>query len=235
MFFSYRKQADTRPRLNDVSFCLERGLHYALVGKSGSGKSTLVMAMAGALSPQSYALRVDGRVVEEGFPGIVRGMGVAPQKPDIYATTILDNITMEVEYDIALVEYYARMACFDEIVAKLPQGYQTVISEQGNPLSGGQMQRMALVRTLLACHDRDMLVMDEPTSSLDGETEMMFYRNIIKGFRDRTVVSSVHGLRVLPLFDKIIMFEQGKLVACGSLQELVADCPPFQKLWAQYA
>ena len=93
---------------------------------------------------------------------------------------------------------------------------------------------MALARGLLACHDKDIVLLDEPTSSLDTETEMKVYRNIFREFRDKTIISSVHRLHLLPLFNKIFMFSEGRIIAQGNLGELLTQCPEFQELWQQY-
>jgi ABC-type multidrug transport system fused ATPase/permease subunit len=105
------------------------------------------------------------------------------------------------------------------------------MKERGVNLSGGQQQRLALTRGLLACQDKDIVLLDEPTSSLDGLTEMRVYQNILKEFADKTIISTIHHLHLLPLFDKIYVFDQGKIVGCGSLQHLISSHSKFQELW----
>ena len=90
------------------------------------------------------------------------------------------------------------------------------------------------MRWLLACRDKDIVLLDEPTSSLDTATEMTVYQNIMLGFMDKTIVASVHRLHLLPLFNRIYLFENGRIAASGTLAELLAECPSFQELWRRY-
>jgi len=104
--------------------------------------------------------------------------------------------------------------------------------ERSKPLPGGQQQRLALARGLLACQDKEILLLDEPTSSLDAITELKVYRNILEGFSDKTIISTVHQLHLLALFDRICVFDKGRLVEVGTLAELHASSTVFNKLWA---
>jgi len=126
------------------------------------------------------------------------------------------------------------MACFTDVVEDLPKKFDSSIKEKGVNLSGGQQQRLSLARGLLACHDKDIVLLDEPTSSLDTVTEMKVYRNIFREFRDKTIISSIHRLHLLPLFHKIYVFSEGRIIASGNLEELLTHCPEFQELWRQY-
>lgn len=101
-------------------------------------------------------------------------------------------------------------------------------------MSGGQQQRLALARGLAACDDKDIVLLDEPTSSLDIATEMQVYRNVFSAFTGKTVVSSIHRLHLLPLFDRIYVFAHGRIIGAGSLSELLVTCHEFQRLWEQY-
>jgi len=112
--------------------------------------------------------------------------------------------------------------------------FDSSIKEKGVNLSGGQQQRLALARGLLACHDKDIVLLDEPTSSLDTGTEMKVYGNIFREFYDKTIVSSIHRLHLLPLFNRIYFFSNGQIIASGSLSELLNQCLEFQELWRQY-
>ena len=98
-------------------------------------------------------------------------------------------------------------------------------------MSGGQQQGLALSRGLLACHDKDIVLLDEPTSSLDAITEISVYQNIFKEFKDKTVISTTHGLHLLPFFDRICLFDKGRIVASGTLNEMLSFCPQFVSLW----
>jgi ABC-type multidrug transport system fused ATPase/permease subunit len=101
-------------------------------------------------------------------------------------------------------------------------------------LSGGQRQRLALSRGLLACEDKSVVLLDEPTSSVDIANEKTIYRNLFKKFSGKSIISSIHRLHLLPLFDRIYMFDKGRIIGCGTLYELLSTCPQFQALWSEY-
>ncbi len=208
------------------------GLDFSYhVGETGSGKTTLLKVMRNLYHPLGLRLSVDGTDILHGFDGISRAIALVPQNPEIFATTILDNITLRAEYDRRVVEHFSEMACFSDVVAALPNGYASLTKEKGVNLSGGQQQRLALARGLLACRDKDIVLLDEPTSSLDALTEMKVYENIFREFADKTIISSIHRLHLLPLFDRICMFESGKIIADGTLPELLQTCPKFASMW----
>jgi ABC-type multidrug transport system fused ATPase/permease subunit len=232
--FSYDSSARGRRHLADIHLEIKRGQRIAFVGKSGSGKTTLLKIIRDLHTPQSLKLTVDGIPSAEGFSGIARAITLVPQSPEIFATTVGNNITLGAEYDGSTMQKFLDMACFSEVVDHLPKGLASSINEKGVNLSGGQMQRLALTRGLLACEDKDIVLLDEPTSSLDSTTEMAVYRRIFAGFAGKTIISSVHRLHLLKLFDRICFFEDGKIIATGSLDELLARCHPFQKLWAEH-
>ncbi len=232
--FSYHNEGNGDEHLKDVSLSFERGLNYAVVGGSGSGKTTTLKLARDLYKPTSGQVVCDGNVIAGGFGGISRAIALVPQNPEIFATTILENITLGAEHDMDSVRHFTDMACFTDVVEKLPKKFDSSIKEKGVNLSGGEQQRLALSRGLLACHDKDVVLLDEPTSSLDTVTEMKVYRNIFREFRDKTIISSIHRLHLLPMFDKIYMFSGGRVIASGTLQDLLATCSEFQDLWRQY-
>lgn len=229
--FSYHGEGDTDLHLDDVSLRIKRGEKVAFIGETGSGKTTFLKVARGLYGTKSLKLRVDGVDVVEGFEGIEQDIALVPQSPELFATTIRDNITLGAEYDDAFVERYTDMACFTDVAEKLPNGLETSIREKGVNLSGGQQQRLALARGLLASHDKGILLLDEPTSSLDAVTETKVYQNIFTGCAAKTVISTIHRLHLLPLFDRIYLFEGGKVIASGTLAELLRSCNAFQVLW----
>ena len=233
--FSYQSKGNDEKELNldSVSLSIARGERIALVGKTGSGKTTCLKLIRDLYHPEKLMLSVDGRDIPHGFDGISRAIALVPQKEEIFATTIWENITLGADYSSEVVRSFTDMACFSEVVDRLPQKLNSVINEKGVNLSGGQCQRLALARGLLACQDKSIVLLDEPTSSLDRNTEAKLYQNIFREFRDKAVIASVHGLHLLPLFDRIYVFDEGKIVGSGSLDELIATCYAFQKLWSQ--
>jgi ABC-type bacteriocin/lantibiotic exporter with double-glycine peptidase domain len=229
--FSYPNGKGEEYHLKDISFAFRRGERIALVGGTGSGKTTFLKIMRDLYHPKKVTLKVDGNSIQNGFEGISRAISLVPQDPEIFANTILSNITMGAEYDIELVRKYSDMACFTPVALNLPNKYDSSIKEKGVNLSGGEQQRLALTRGLLACHDKDIVLLDEPTKSLDTVTAETVYRNIFHSFERKTIISTIHDIHLLPLFDRICVFDKGSIVASGSLSELLRTCPKFISLW----
>jgi len=232
--FSYQNKGNGILHLEDISLSLSRGEHIAFVGESGSGKTTLLKLVRDLYHPTSGKLVCDGSVITDGFGGISRAIALVPQNPEIFATTILENITLGAEYEMDFVRHFTDMACFTDVVENLPKKFDSSIKEKGVNLSGGEQQRLALARGLLACHDKDVVLLDEPTSSLDTATEMRVYQNIFREFQNKTIISSIHRLHLLSLFHKIYVFSDRRIVASGTLEYLQANCPEFQELLRQY-
>lgn len=231
--FSYSTLKGAPLHLDDLDFSLFRGEKVALVGKSGSGKSTFLKLLRDLYHPRSLALAVDGRAIPQGFDGISRAISLIPQDPEIFATTVLENITLGAEYPSDEVCRFTDMACFTDVIASLPSGLLSSIKEKGVSLSGGERQRLALSRGLLASRDKSIVLLDEPSSSMDVENEQKVYRNVFTAFSDKTIVSSIHRLNLLPLFDRIFFFEKGKMTV-GELDGLIATSPGFRTLWSKY-
>jgi ABC-type bacteriocin/lantibiotic exporter with double-glycine peptidase domain len=229
--FSYDGDEAADLHLDNVSLRIARGEKIALIGETGSGKTTLLKVARGLYSARSLRLCVDGVHVRDGWGGIAGDIALVPQNPELFATTIGDNITLGAEYPAGVVRFYTDMACFTSVADKLPHGLETSVREKGVNLSGGQQQRLALARGLLASHDKGIILLDEPTSSLDAGTEMSVYQNIFEGCAGKTIISTIHRLHLLPLFDRIYLFENGKVVASGTLCELLKSSEAFQALW----
>jgi len=229
--FSYHDNGDKGLHLDDVSLRIGRGKRIALIGKTGSGKSTFLKIARGLYTPSHVSLLVDGIAVTSGFSGIEQDITLIPQSPEIFATTVRENITLGAEYHGALLSRYIDMACFTDVVNGLPKGLETSTKEKGVNLSGGQQQRLALARGLLASDGKDIVLLDEPTSSLDPSTERIVYKNIFDGMKGKTILSTLHRLHLLPLFDRIYLFEDGKVIASGSLDELLTESEEFRQLW----
>jgi ATP-binding cassette subfamily B protein len=234
--FSYDGPLADRLQLDNISLKLRRGWRYAVIGESGGGKTTFLNVLRDIYHPHSLTLTVDGRPVSEGFAGISRAIGYAPQNPELFADTIWKNITMGAEYDERVVRKYTDMAMFTQVVEALPNKFNSSINEKGVNLSGGQRQRLALARALAACDDDEkaILLFDEPTSSLDSQTEMQVCENIFRGFPGRTIIFSLHRLHLLGRFDWIYLFDGGRITSSGTFDHLLTNCDRFKRMWAQY-
>lgn len=231
--FSYHNEEGGDLHLDEVSVCVNKGERIAFIGETGSGKTTFLKVMRGLYPTRSLELKADGVRIPHGFEGIHNNISLVPQNPELFATTILGNITLGAEYDAETVKRYIDMACFTDVAEKLPKGLETSIKEKGVNLSGGQQQRLALARGLLASHDKSILLLDEPTSSLDAATEKQVYQNIFSGSAGKTIISTIHRLHLLPLFNRIYFFKDGKVIAFGALEELLETSEEFRVLWSK--
>lgn len=220
--------------LEDISLTIERGQRIALVGESGSGKSTLLAILRGLYEVPEAQLDVDGVPMPYGLRHIYPHITLVPQDPEIFNSTVEDNITMEVEVDDHALQQAIDLARFRTVIDRLPKGLQTNVLEKGVSLSGGERQRLALARGILAARDAELLFLDEPTSSVDAINETAIYKDLFVTLTDKTIISTIHRLHLLDRFDQIYHFEKGKLLAHGTLAELL-ETPTFKKLWDKYS
>ena len=232
--FSYHTEEGADVHLDDVSLRIERGKKIALVGESGSGKTTLLKIIRGLYEPRAITVRLDGKKLPKGFTSISSRIALIPQEPEIFATTIRENITIGVDRSIKEIKVFTNMARFTDVAERLPKKFESSIVEKGVNLSGGEKQRLALARGLLACEDKAIILLDEPTSSVDYKNELDIYQNIFAAFTRQAIVSSVHRLHLLPLFDAVYVFADGRVIASGSFDELLETSAPFQAIWEKY-
>jgi ATP-binding cassette, subfamily B, bacterial len=208
-----------RVHLNNINFKFERGQRVALIGESGSGKSTLLALLRG-LYITNPKLIIDGEVMPHGLSYLYEHVTLIPQDPEIFNSTIEDNITMETKVDEKDLWDAIDLAQFKKTLDRLPKGLQTNVLEKGVSLSGGEKQRLALARGILAARNSELLFMDEPTSSVDTQNELQIYSNIFARFPNKTIISSIHRLHLLKMFDVIYYFKNGEVIASGTLHEL---------------
>ncbi len=232
--FSYHTEGENDVHLDDVSMSIRKREKIAVIGESGSGKTTLLKVIRDLYHPQSLKLYLDGKLISEGFLGISSSVALIPQDPEIFATTILENITIGVDHDLNFVKKFTDMACFTDVVEKLPKKFDSSIVEKGVNLSGGEKQRLALARGLMACEDKSIILLDEPTSSVDSANELKIYQNIFNAFPDKAILSSIHRLHLLSLFDTIYLFRDGRIISSGTLNELLDKSEEFKILWQNY-
>lgn len=206
--------------LHSVSFQIERGDKVAIVGKSGSGKSTLLKLLAGLYDTSSGQIKfndIDLKKIDE--DSLKKCISIVNQKPTIFNASLYDNIVLnQTEAKDERVEQAIFDSRVDEIIMNLPLGLETQISEGGMNLSGGQMQRISIARALVK--ETSLLLMDEPTSSLDNISEN-FIMNRLKTY-DFTCIIVAHRLNTIKHFDRILVMDQGKIVEEGTHQELLS-------------
>lgn len=233
--FSYQTEGEANLHLDNISLDVKKGERVALIGSTGSGKSTLLKIIRELYQPQNLELCVDGRPVKNGFEAINSEIALIPQDPEIFSTTILENITLGVDCGMDEILKYTDMACFTDVVSKLPQRFESMIKERGVNLSGGEKQRLALTRGLLASRNKAIVLLDEPTSSVDAVNEEKIFQNIFEAFTDKAIICSLHSLHLLPLFDRIHLFEDGKIIAAGTFEELLVSSDKFREIWNDFA
>ncbi len=194
--FVHPRAGSGRPALDDVSVELRRGRRIALIGVSGAGKSSLLRVLAGLVDAEQVSITVDGA-----FQPHLKHLGAVsvllPQDPAVFESSVRENVTMGLPYRQGEVERACDLAGFSSVIAQLPQGWSTLISERGVNLSGGQKQRLALARALLAAKDAGLVLLDEATSSVDASTEAEIYDRLMSAFAGACIVSSVHRLHLL--------------------------------------
>lgn len=216
--------------LHQLQVQIGRGKKIALIGESGSGKSTLLAILRGLYEPEEGTrVAVNG----EAYPlaTVHESVTLFPQEPEIFENTIAYNVTLGLPFTNEEIMEVCEAAHFAEVVALLPGGLESDIREKGVNLSGGQKQRLALARGILAARDSDVILLDEPTSSVDPKTEAMIYSKMFQTFSDKAIVSAMHRLHLLPQFDYIYVLQQGRVVAAGNFRELREHSAVFQELW----
>jgi ABC-type multidrug transport system fused ATPase/permease subunit len=208
---------------------VRRGERIAVVGSSGAGKSSLLRALTGIYHSHRFDVVVDG--VERGD---VRSLGscagLIVQDCEIFAGTVRSNLDLGTDVPEDRLARACSIAELDPLLAVLPDGLETDLVERGVNLSGGEKQRVGLARGLLHTSDASILLLDEPTSSLDPVTEARIYERLLQERPTTTIVSSIHRLHLLHHFDTVVFMRDGAVVDHGSCDEVARRCPPFAAL-----
>lgn len=216
--------------LHSLNIKIEKGKKIAFIGESGSGKSTLLALLRGLYEAENVDLKVDNQTFKD-LNIISSTVTLFPQEPEIFENTIAYNITLGLPFEDAEVMQVCEVAQFTEVVGSLPKGLESNIQEKGVNLSGGQKQRLALARGVLAARSSDIVLFDEPTSSVDPKTEVQIYDKLFEEFKGKAILSSLHRLHLLAKFDYVYILQNGKLVDEGTFEHLRSQSPVFQELW----
>jgi ABC-type multidrug transport system fused ATPase/permease subunit len=225
---------NSKTALHKISVELNRRKKIAFVGESGSGKSTLLKIIRGIYPVNDCKVSIDGKHQDRKLSALAGTTTLIPQEPEMFNHTILYNIVMGLENTEEELEQAIYLSGLDEVLNKLPNGINSQVSEDGVNLSGGEKQRLALARGIFSMKDSSIILLDEPTSSLDAETELRVYERMFKQFTDRCIVSVLHRLHLLHLFDYIYVFRDGRIVEEGTLEQLKAENGYFNELWNRY-
>ncbi len=222
--FAYPQTSDApAPRvLKGVTVRVTPGERIAVLGRIGSGKSTILRLMAGLYQPTEGMVDVDGIDLRQIDPADYRQrVGFVSQEPRLFKGTLRDNVMMgRPNLDSARLAEVARVTGLDRVVAAHPQGWELSVGEMGGLLSGGQRQLVALARCLIT--KPQILLMDEPTSSMDAQSEVMFLRQLKEAAGTRTLIMVTHRPAVLELVDRILVVDGGKIVLDGPKAAVLA-------------
>ena len=222
---------NTEDVIKNVSCKIPQGSVTALVGPSGSGKSTISKLIARFWDIQKGTIRVGGKDIRTMAPeNLMKYMSFVFQDVTLFQDTVMNNIRLgnpnaTDEHVIAA----AKAAYCDEIIQEMPQGYQTILGENGSTVSGGERQRISIARALLK--DAPMILLDEATASLDPENEVLVQKAIAKLVEGKTVIMIAHRLRTVVDADQILVLEHGELTERGTHQELMEKKGLYQKLY----
>lgn len=216
-----RFDRQSQPALEQVSIQIRPGEKVGIVGRVGSGKSSLIKVLAGLIEPSEGYAQVDQINISQIRPVDFRqNVGVSLQEPVLFSGSIKENFLFG-KPDATDEEIFSasKITGVDQVVNGLHGGFASMLNEGGNQLSGGQRQALCLARTFL--NNPKVVLLDEPTSSMDSQTEMHFVSNFKDWARDKTVVIATHKSRMLDAVDRIIVLESGRVVADGKREEVL--------------
>ena len=216
--------------LENVSFTISAGENVGLVGKTGSGKTTLVDLILRTYNVPDGSLFIDGRDVNKiTIRSLRAGCAYVPQDNFLFSDTIENNIAFGVDgFQKEAIIAAAKRSDIHSNISEFQKGYDTVLGERGVTVSGGQKQRISIARALMK--DAPILILDDSVSAVDTKTEKNILENLRQTRAGKTTILIAHRISTIRQMDKILFIDNGKLVACGSHEELYATSPDYQKM-----
>lgn len=220
---------------DDLNVVIESGQRVGLVGFSGSGKSTFVSLILRSFEPQSGQILIDGTDIQRVLlDSLHEQVSLIPQDPSLFHRSLKENIGYgRLEADDKEITEAARLAHADEFIQAMPESYAALVGERGVKLSGGQRQRIAIARVMLK--DAPILLLDEATASLDSVTEKAIQENLDRVMGRKTVIAIAHRLSTIAHLDRILVFDQGRIVEDGQHESLLAKKGFYYRLWTMQA
>ncbi|MDX1352462.1 MAG: ATP-binding cassette domain-containing protein, partial [Thiomicrorhabdus sp.] len=212
---------ETKPALNNVSFTIEPGEKVGIIGRIGSGKSTIEKLILGFYQVDEGAILLDGIDITQLDPAEVRrNINYVPQDVTLFSGDVRDNISYRAPYvEDSTIIRAARLAGVDDFIKRHPSGYSLKVNEGGSSLSGGQRQSIGVARALLI--EAPIYLFDEPTNAMDAKTEQLMINRLLKGTLNSTTIVVTHKMSLLQLTDRLMVMENGKLIADGAKQTVL--------------
>jgi len=207
--------------LKNINLTIKKGEKVAIIGKIGSGKSTLWKTLMNLYEPTKGSILVDDTDIRQIDPvDLRRAIGCVPQEAFLFMGTIKDNITIgEQNATDEQILKSSKIAGVHDFLGKHESGYDLQVGERGEGLSGGERQSITLARALLT--EPDIMILDEPTNSMDGQTEEAFKQRMKNIIKDKTLILVTHRPSVLSLVDRLIVMDDGKIIADGPKDEVM--------------
>jgi ATP-binding cassette subfamily B protein len=228
--FTYANGAEI---LIDFDAHVKAGETVAIVGRTGSGKSTVARLVTRFYDVTGGSITIDGSDLRDvTLPSLRENVGVVLDEPFLFSVSIRDNIAYgKPDATFEEVEAAARAANAHEFIERLPDSYDTVVGERGYTLSGGQRQRIAIARTLVV--NPPILILDDATSAIDVHVEAGIYEALSRLLRQRTTIVIAHRISTIALASRVILLDEGRVVATGSHEQLLASTPLYSQILAQ--
>ena len=214
--------------LVNTSFSIKAGENVGIIGKTGSGKTTIVDILLRLYNVPDGSVFVDGKDVNEiSIESLRKNCAYVPQDNFLFSDTIENNIAFGLDgYDPEDVKHFASLSDVHDNITQFADGYKTVLGERGVTVSGGQKQRISIARALMK--DASILILDDSVSAVDTETERTIIQNLRDTRRGKTTILIAHRVSTVEKMDKIIFVDDGKILAVGSHEELLATSPEYK-------